>query len=78
MYLFENDSRGEFKRHFIQKEDPERLERHMTGDIDGNGTDDALVDFGAQGLWALMNNTTWVKRHGFNPDGMATGNIDGL
>ena len=36
----------------------------------GNGVDNVLVDFSAQDLWALMNNNTWRKRHGFNPDGM--------
>ncbi len=37
LYWFENDGRGSFKRHLIQEKDPERLERHRIGDIDGDG-----------------------------------------
>ena len=27
-----------------------------TGDLDGNGKDELIADFGALGLWALYNN----------------------
>ena len=32
----------------------------LTGDLDGNGRADVIVDFGAAGLWAFANNTTWT------------------
>ena len=34
LYWFENDGQGRFQKHFIQKDDPERLERHAIGDVD--------------------------------------------
>jgi hypothetical protein len=43
-----------------------------TGDLDGNGKADVVVDFGSQyGLWAYMNNTTWQLLHSFSPEGFA-------
>ena len=43
LYWFENDGSGSFKRHLIQEEDPERLERHRIGDIDGDGDPDVAI-----------------------------------
>ena len=43
LYLFENDRRGIFRRHVIQKDDPERLERHMVGDVDGDHDLDVVI-----------------------------------
>ena len=53
LYLFENDSAGGFKRHVIQKEDPERLERHAVGDLDGDGDPDVAIVKNLRGhlLW---------------------------
>ena len=43
LYWFENDGSGQFKRHFIQKDDPERLERHMVGDINNDQLPDVVI-----------------------------------
>ncbi|MCL4216706.1 MAG: hypothetical protein KJ052_06840, partial [Candidatus Hydrogenedentes bacterium] len=37
VYWFENDGAGTFTKHLVQDNDPERLERHALGDIDGDG-----------------------------------------
>ena len=53
LYLFENDSQGTFKRHLIQKDDPDRLERHMIGDVDRDGDLDVVIVKNLRGhlLW---------------------------
>ena len=43
LYWFENDGSGQFSRHFIQKNDPERLERHMVGDINQDQRPDVVI-----------------------------------
>jgi hypothetical protein len=57
LYLFENDSRGNFSRHFIQKDDPERLERHMIADVDGDDDLDVVIVKNLRGqlLWFENN-----------------------
>ncbi|MFQ5964326.1 MAG: fibronectin type III domain-containing protein, partial [Candidatus Scalinduaceae bacterium] len=48
------------------------------GDIDGNGKDDVVVDYGSGvGVWAVMNNSTWKKLHAVSPEIMTTADIDG-
>ena len=50
----------------------------VTGDLDGNGQDDVVIDFGPTiGLWRWMNDSQWVKLHGQSPEVMATGDLDG-
>jgi len=53
LYLMENDGKGQFRKQFIQKNDPERLERHMTGDVDGDGDLDVVIVKNLQGhvIW---------------------------
>jgi FG-GAP-like repeat len=43
LYWYENDKKGNFTRHLIQKDDPERLERHRIGDINGDGRPDVVI-----------------------------------
>lgn len=63
LYLFENDSRGNFKRHFIQKDDPERLERHVIGDVDGDGDPDVVI------VKNLRGHLLWFENSGTPIDG---------
>lgn len=63
LYLFENDRRGNFTRHFIQKEDPERLERHMIGDVDRDGDADVVI------VKNLRGHLLWFENSGTPTDG---------
>ncbi len=54
-----------------------------TGDLDGNGQDDVVADFGPEvsgqpsGLWKWMNNGTWEELYMLSAELMATGDLDG-
>ncbi len=63
LYLFENDSHGTFKRHVIQKDDPERLERHAVGDVDADGDLDVLI------VKNLRGHLLWFENNGRLSDG---------
>ncbi len=43
LYWFRNDGSGTFTRRFIQKDDPERLERHMVSDVNQDTHPDVVI-----------------------------------
>ena len=43
LYWFENDGRGNFRRHFITRKDPHRPERHRVADINRDGRLDVVI-----------------------------------
>ena len=53
LYMFENKGAGSFRKHFIQTNDPQRLERHMVGDVDRDGDQDVVIVKNLEGhlLW---------------------------
>lgn len=63
LYWFENDGRGGFKQHFIQKDDPERLERHEIGDIDRDGRPDVVI------VKNCVGDLLWFRNSGTPTDG---------
>ena len=49
----------------------------VTGDLDGNGEDDVIVNFGpGVGVYAWMNHATWMFIHSLSPSQMVTGDLD--
>ena len=63
LYWFENDGKGRFKKHFVQKNDPERLERHAVGDIDKDGHPDIVI------VKNLFGDLLWFRNPGTPKDG---------
>ncbi len=50
----------------------------VTGDMDGNGQDEVIIDFGPGiGIWVRKNDTHWIKLHNLSPEIMATGDMGG-
>jgi hypothetical protein len=50
----------------------------VTGDLDGNGKDEVIIDFGSgYGIWIRYNDSYWFKLHKLSPDSMVTGDLDG-
>ena len=60
LYWFENDGGGTFSRHYIQKDDPERLERHMVGDVNQDTHPDVVI------VKNLYGHLLWFRNPG-NP-----------
>lgn len=47
-------------------------------DMDGNGQDDVIIDFGpGHGIWVRMNNASWVPLHGTSAQHIAAADLDG-
>ena len=47
-----------------------------TGDLDGDGRDDVIIDFPGGGIWIWRNNGIWAQLHGFNSSFFAVGHLD--
>ena len=58
LYWFENDGKGNFTQHLIEKSYPERLERHAIGDINGDGKPDVVI------IENLRGDVLWYKNNG--------------
>jgi subtilisin-like proprotein convertase family protein len=63
---------------------PALVQRHdlsptvlTTGDLDGNGRTDLVANFQGHGLFAFMNDATWVHLHPFDATAVATGDLNG-
>ncbi len=52
----------------------------ITGDIDGSGRDDVIIDYGTgtgNGIWVRMNNSTWVLLNTVSPEIITSANMNG-
>ncbi len=74
LYWFENDGKGTFRRHFIQKDEGGWFERHVIGDINGDKHPDVVVVKNLDGHVVWFENSgqpakdaTW-KRHVITTD----------
>ena len=63
LYWFENNGQAEFSKHFVQRNDPERLERHTIGDIDKDGHPDIVI------VKNLVGDLLWFRNSGTPADG---------
>jgi hypothetical protein len=49
----------------------------VLGDLDGNGLDDIILDFGPDsGIWVWGNNTAWIHAHPESPEQMVAANLN--
>lgn len=57
---------------------PREIFANMTaGDFDGDGADEAAVDFGSLGAW-MWNAGAWTQLTASDPEGMVTVDVDGI
>ena len=63
LYWFQNDGTGEFTNLFIQRDDPDRLERHALGDVDADGDLDVGI------VKNLYGDLLWFRNSGTSQDG---------
>ena len=52
------------------------MEGTAAGDVDADGADEVLGDFGAVGMW-LYNGGAWSQSSGVNADYLAVADLDG-
>ena len=45
------------------------------GDLDGNGHDEVIIDFGGVGVWSFEDLGGWQQVHTFNPKTIVTGRL---
>jgi len=50
------------------------LSRHAVADFDGDGADEAAVDFGPSGIW-MLNGGAWTQLSPDNPESLMTGDL---
>jgi hypothetical protein len=50
--------------------------RHAAGDFDGDGEDEAAVDFGAAGIY-LYDSGVWTQLSASNPESLVAADVDG-
>ncbi len=63
VYWFENDGQGNFTQHYVQKNDPDRLERHLLGDVNADGHLDIII------VKNLRGHLLWFENNGTPKDG---------
>ncbi|OGD20238.1 MAG: hypothetical protein A2W03_08005 [Candidatus Aminicenantes bacterium RBG_16_63_16] len=54
----------------------ERVSRHAVGDFDGDGRDEAAVDFGTGGVW-IYDGGAWTQLTPANPESLLAADVDG-
>jgi hypothetical protein len=47
----------------------------VSGDLDGDGLDEVIGDFGGLGVWNYQEGRGWTAVHGFDPKSIATGRL---
>lgn len=72
--LTHNGGRDAFVAKVYYFEQP--VHKHAVGDFDGDGTDEAAIDFGTSGIW-MWNGRAWSQLSTNNPENMIPFDIDG-